>query len=113
MEELIGSASYYFHDKVLKSDIVILIKDREVLVVKDRYKSYTYSKNKNDEILDFCINLLSRIYFNSNSNMFEKVFKDDLKRVVQEVLTFHNMRTSKKNHRKFVREIKKRLANEL
>ena len=63
-----------------------------------------------EELIKFCVTILTENQFR-NCNIFRKVFEDDLKKAIEEVVNFHTMRTSRKNFRKFTRKMKERGCN--
>ena len=61
------------------------------------------------DLTELCITLFSEHFYKDRFNVFKSVFEDDLRAAIEEVLRFHSMRTSKKNHRKFSRKVRERL----
>ena len=97
-------------DLVYRADFIINISHQgEVIIVKNRYgpqpqKGIPTTK----EVVELCITLLSQHLFKNKFNVFKAVFEKDLETVIEKVLRFHGMRTSKKNHRKFSRKMSER-----
>lgn len=92
-----------------RADLIISsTRQGEVIIEKNRYGYCPIGKATLEDLSKICVTLLSNHLFRKNFNMFKAVFEDDLRIAIEEVLKFHGMRTSKKNHRKFSRKIKER-----
>ncbi len=91
--------------------IITTSQQGEVVIEKNRYGPCPErGKTTTGDLSEICVNLISKHLFKNNFNVFKAVFEDDLRAAIEEVLRFHGMRTSKKNHKKFSREMKGREA---
>ena len=90
----------------ISPDITLSFTPEGIIMHRERYGQT--EKVTTLELTELCITLFSEHFYKDKFNVFKSVFEDDLKDAIEKVLRFYSMRTSKKNHRKFAREIKER-----
>jgi len=93
----------------LSPDITLTFTSEGIILYRERYGQNGIATSS--DLTELCITLFSEHLYKDKFNMFKSVFEDNLKTAIEKVLRFYNMRTSKKNHRKFSRKMKERNHN--